>query len=261
MKPWQKFELDSENYLKEKFGKYATFELRGGSDSTVRDILVTNQNGENYYIEAKLCPAQCGQFVLLPDIKSSAFMFSKKNKTDVNDYVKAIIEYMNDDFEAFKEAGTTGKEISFNNDQSVFAGWIKDNYHKKGTKFIITNDFSILKLDDFDKVFKVEAKYRIKRSGSSDVGSKYISKVSNYLKDNFTINNIETKNGKLFVTSDKELDKQRFIIDKYEFMISKRESNYEIRKLSNTFNANVIFSIDLKPGFIYLNDIQFENLL
>jgi hypothetical protein len=31
-------------------------------------------------------------------------------------------------------------------------------------------------------------------------------------------------------------------------MISKRENNFEVRKLSNTFNANVIFSIELKTN-------------
>ena len=37
-----------------------------------------------------------------------------------------------------------------------------------------------------------------------------------------------------------------FVVDGNEFMISKRTSNFEVRKLSNTFHANAIFSIELK---------------
>lgn len=43
----------------------------------------------------------------------------------------------------------------------------------------------------------------------------------------------------------------------YEYMFSQRGSEYEIRKLSNTFNANVIFSIDLKPTINGANENRF----
>ena len=56
------------------------------------------------------------------------------------------------------------------------------------------------------------------------------------------------KGGVMELYSQENLHNERFIIGKNEYMISKRENNYEIRKLSNTSNANVIFSIELKSN-------------
>ncbi len=44
-------------------------------------------------------------------------------------------------------------------------------------------------------------------------------------------------------------------------MFSLRERDYEIRKLSNTDNANVIFSIQLKSNQMKEDLIAFENEL
>jgi len=46
-------------------------------------------------------------------------------------------------------------------------------------------------------------------------------------------------------------------------MISKRNDEFEIRKLSNTFNANVIFSIEINPqsGINFISDEDFVNHL
>lgn len=70
------------------------------------------------------------------------------------------------------------------------------------------------------------------------------------MKNNYPVSSIIAEGDKLFVTSNEDLDKIRFVIDEYEYMFSKRDDRYEIRKLSNTFNANVIFSIEKnnQPG-------------
>ena len=65
---WEDFELKCTDYLKKNFGQYAEYYHQGGADSTVPDILVKAENGKSFYIEVKHCPAQCGQFVLSPDL-------------------------------------------------------------------------------------------------------------------------------------------------------------------------------------------------
>ena len=62
---------------------------------------------------------------------------------------------------------------------------------------------------------------------------------------------------KLFVTSSLDLHNERFIYGDYEYMISDRGSSYEVRKLSNTYNANVIFSIDLKGDRAGMSNDEF----
>ncbi len=44
-------------------------------------------------------------------------------------------------------------------------------------------------------------------------------------------------------------------------MFSSKEAYYEVRRLSNTFNANVIFSIKLKKNVHSITPNQFINLL
>ena len=248
MSTWEQFEIDCTRFLMEQFGEYATFIHQGGSDSTVPDIKVTTKKNKQFYIEAKHSPAQCGQFVLLPNVETRKFEYSRLNSTEINEFSKVIINHMNNNFEEFKEAGTAGKNIEFDNCQNVFNDWIIKTYKDKDVKFFITNNNVILPIEDFAEYFNVSAKYRIKRSGSSSVGSGNIDKVTEYLKSTFSNIELKTTYDKVFIHTNDNLHNQRFIIGRNEFMISKRENNFEVRKLSNTFNANVIFSIELKTN-------------
>ena len=248
MSTWEQFEIDCTNFLNEQCGEYAKFTHQGRSDSTVPDIKVETKKNKQFYIEAKHSPAQCGQFVLLPNVETRQFEYSRLNSTEINEFSQVIIDHMNNDFEEFKEAGTAGKNIEFDNCQNVFNDWIIKTYKDKGVKFFITNNNVILPIEEFAEYFNVSAKYRIKRSGSSSVGSGNIDKVTEYLKSIFSNIELKTTYDKIFIDSNEDLHNKRFVIGRNEFMISKRENNFEVRKLSNTFNANVIFSIELKTN-------------
>ncbi len=261
MKSWEKFELDCTNYLSKTFGDYAKFIHQGGSDSTIPDILVKTSLGNTFYIEAKETPAQCGQFVLLPDIQNQQFTYSDKNISSINVYSREIMNHMNRYFEEFKEAGTSGKDIIMPNGEEVFADWIIHYYKDKGVRYFITNDFVILPIDHFRSYFNITAKYRIKRSGSSSPGralTVYFSRAfQNGEYDEFCVTDVFVEGTKLFVKSNIELHNKRFYHLNYEYMFSKRDDRYELRKLSNTFNANVIFSITAKGCLPGLTDDEF----
>lgn len=249
MDSWKEFEIEWTEFLKKTYGDVAYFQHMGEEDSTKPDILVKTKKGHTFYIETKKCPAQCGQFVLYPDVQSKKFIFSEKNDTKINEFAETIIHFMNYHFESFKEAGTAGRTIEFDNMEEVFCNWIMKTYGDKDVELVATNNRIMIRLEDFPKYFNVTAKYRIKRSGSDKVGHSRISAVKKYIEENYiTDSNRTTIDGALFYKSSKNLHNQRFTIDKYEYMFSFRNDEFEIRKLSNTFNANVIFSITLKYG-------------
>lgn len=247
MSTWEDFEIKCTDYLNDTFHDYAHFTHQGGSDSTVPDIHVTTKSGVSFYIDAKHSPAQCGQFVLLPDINTKTFQYSSQNVNHMNAYASKIVDYMNHNFDTFREAGTSGKDILMPDRKNIFSNWIVQAYKDKGVRFFITNNYTILPIERFQQYFKVSAKYRIKRSGSSSVGKSCIPMVRNYINNmDYIIHDSRTDNNKFFVISPQNLHNQRFILYGYEYMFSLRDSEYELRKLSNTYNANVIFSITQK---------------
>ena len=262
MAKWESFEIGCAKYLNDRFGAYASFSRLGGPDSTVSDILVETKSGNSFYIDAKLSPAQCGQFVLLPNFDTRTFEYSHRNGNRINKYAKMIMDYMNGDFDEFIKAGTAGKDIDMQNGSDIFANWIILAYKNKGVDFFITNNYTILPIEHFKEYFDVTANYRIKRSGSANVGRSYIKCVKEYITSHdYDINNSRIDGDKLFVISPRQLHKQCFLLDGKQYMFSSRENEYELRKLSNTDNANVIFSICHNPTKPGLSDKDFINCL
>lgn len=262
MSTWENFEFQCTDYLRNKFGAYADFEHQGGSDSTVPDILVTQNNGNTFYIEAKHSPAQCGQFVLLPDIETRTFEYSSLNVNRMNTYATMIMNHMNNDFDSFREAGTAGKDIIMDNGSEIFSNWIVQIYRDKGVRFFITNNFTILPVERFNDYFEVTAKYRIKRSGSGNVGKSRMNSVMECIESlDYAVTNSRVDGDKLFVISPQNLHDHRFILRGNEYMFSVRGDEYELRKLSNTYNANVIFSIRQKAAVSGISDNEFISSL
>ena len=244
MPTWENFERECTAYLNEKFGTYASFEHQGGANSTIPDICVQPQNGQIFYIEVKHSPAQCGQFVLLPNIETRSFDYSSSNTTPINEYAKKIMEYMNEDFDGFREAGTKGKEINMPEGSNIFAKWIIQMYEKKNARFFITNHYHLIPLEKIVDCFEISAKYRIKRSGSGNVGVREIQKVKNHIASmGYSKISYDVKGDKLFVMSAEISHNHRFVFNGHKYMFSQRNTRFEVRKLSNTYNANVIFSI------------------
>lgn len=262
MATWEDFEIECTDYLNRTFGNYATFKHQGGADSTVADILVQTNSGSSFYIDAKHSPAQCGQFVLLPNLDTNSFEYSSLNVNRINSYAERIMKYMNSDFDSFREAGTSGKDILMSDSTNVFSDWIIESYQEKNVRYFITNDYTILPIERFQQYFDVAAKYRIKRSGSGNVGSSRLSSVTDYIDENdYIISDSRIDGNKLFITSPQQLHNERFVLRGIEYMFSLRGDEYELRKLSNTYNANVIFSIKKKSNVIGLSDDEFINLL
>ncbi len=262
MPKWELFEENCTDYLNQNFGEYAKFVHQGCSDSTKSDILVTRGNDELFYIDAKLSPAQCGQFVLIPDMQKRVFEYSPRNVNRVNCYAEEIIRFMNSDFELYTNAGTRGENIIFDSSDKVFADWVIKIYKDKNVKFFITNNYTILPVEKFGEFFNVTAKFRIKRSGSCSVNRYRLEDVKKCILNMYKGININTSDGKLYAETETDIDKQRFVVGDYEYMFGLRgDGRYEVRQLSNTFNSNVIFSIELKHNVSGLSDEEFIKCL
>lgn len=245
------------------FSEEATFTLEGGSNSTVSDILVETVGGKKFYIEVKQPQSQSGQFVLLPNIHDKKFVFSSLNKTKPNEATNTIIEHMNNSFESFSKAGTGGRSLDI--DSKVFDQWVMDYYTSKGVKYFITKgvDYIIFPTNKLASYYDVTAKYRVKRSGSSQPSSKYRSLVISELSSNYGAGNVVTEGSRVFLKNVvKNVDKTRFQLGDYEYYFaSKNDGYYEVRQLSKTFNMNVIFGMSLKREQNLVDLIKFKTEL
>lgn len=247
MKPGEQFELRCYEYLKRAYEtKKTNFQHEGGMDSTKSDIAVIKNGEIDFYIEAKDASAQSGQFVLLPDEERECFVFSPRNHSKPNEMTDIIIDYMNSDFHRFNNAGTAGESLDI--DSKVFANWIIEHYKDKNVKYVISfnKDYVIFPIRKFEQYFNIAANYRIKKSGSGKPAQRDIPEVMQIIKTHYTTAKFSQIEKKLFVNISEKADKDRFVLGNYTYYLSEQNpGDYEVRRLSNTYNMNVIFSIGL----------------
>ncbi|MBO4736034.1 MAG: hypothetical protein J5614_06525 [Paludibacteraceae bacterium] len=245
---WENHEKECYQYLRNVFGQDAEFILHGGSDSTISDIEVSPKRGQSFWIECKSPQAQSGQFVAIP--RNGKFYFSERNKSLPNEITEFIINIMNRSFNTYSNAGTAGIGLNVNSD--IFAYWIKGMYKKKSVKYFITHStsgkFVIIPIDDFSKYYSIAATFRAKKSGSSNVAKSSQEIVAQKIVESLNVSASQIEYGvKMRVDSPLIADKQRIEINGYVYMFSKTPDGcFVIRRLSNTNNLNVIFSISLK---------------
>lgn len=244
MNNWKDFENSCVTYLNKEFGTQNVKFLKiGQSDSTVSDINVLINGVSAFLIEAKMPSAQSGQFVTL--INDDCFCFSPQNKTDLNFNSAAILNFLNDNFETYKNVGTAALGIEV--PHHFFSNWIKDYYKSKNVKFVITmfnGRFVIFPLKQYDYYFKIAAYIRRKKSGSSHLPKSYIEPVIDYLENTFkTSFEIKEDNKKKVLLTEENLENLKFNLENLNFFISNDGNNFIIKKLSSTNNPTVIFSV------------------
>lgn len=253
---WQDFEVKCTSYLISQYGipNKINFIHTGGSDSTVSDIRVDIDGTSKFYIEVKMNASQCGQFVLLPDIKNKRFIFSEKNNSTKTSTTKKIIEYMNKNFEKYANGGIL--EVN----DKVFYDWVIEHYKEMGTKYIITGDESkyiIFPIDKFSAYFSIKGVYRAKRSGSRSPSrnqqKQFIELIKN-TKINFSY--IINDDNDLIVRGNGLRRGNRFDINNNTYWLAEHRDGLRVRILSKTANSNVIFSIFLQKHTQDVSDLN-----
>lgn len=250
---WNEFEKACENYLNNNYGDRAIFILEGGSNSNISDIAVEIDGRVMFYIEVKMGSAQSGQFVVLPDVENECFFFSPRNKSDENEFTRIILSYINDNYDAFLNAGTAGEDIDV--DKQCFSQWIINHYRNRGVKYIITynNGFIIFPVEAFMNYFDISATMRNKGSGSSQPAKKNWSAISSYIGEEYNVSNtehlIDGKKKRLLAYTNRLVDKETFVVDSltYQFSARDEDDEYEVRKLNRkTKNPTVVFRVHIK---------------
>jgi len=244
MTKWLDFETKIFEYLVQSYGTSdIIFEKSGKSDSNAPDISVFIKGDFAFNIELKMPKAQCGQFVLFPNVEKQNFEYSSKNGYPINSDSMAIIEFMNIHFEEFNNAGTKGNVINL--DKSIFYSWIKNYYKSKGVKFFITEyhgSIVVFGVDIFEKYFDVSATYRIKKRGSSVPSLSNHNEILNLLDDPSA--KLEISDGKVILNTSKILFNTILEGKKYSYIFRLEQNDiYLVRRLSNTYNSNIIFTI------------------
>ena len=246
MERWQEFEQECCEYLNQKYGNsHIAFRLSGASDANKPDIMLYKDGRHLFNIEVKMAKAQSGQFVV--KYENGQFVFSTANKTDEEE-AAAIIAHMNKNKEKYKDVTTTSIPIDMEVEE--FSKWIVSHYLGKNEQFVITEGnkgFIIFPIEKYTDYFETTAAYRIKKSGSCEVSRNNVYDLKAYFKARKIPAVFSFVGKKLYMTGYKMRIKEKISVGKYDYMVSSiDEHGCYLRRLSNTNNANVIFSISLK---------------
>lgn len=274
---WEELENRCYEYLKRIYGHNNSIEPYGKSDSTKADIKIKSSEGEEFFVEVKASNSQCCQFVLFPNEETEQFDFSKRNKVPKSTNCQRIISYMNGLYKNFCKVGRKGIPVQV--DSTILYGLVNDFYTAKKVKFFMTEgkDIIIFPLEKLSDYFFIEAFYRRKTSGSSEPNEiNNNTDIIHGLSEENISGSVEYINigGKkrCFLHSNENLNKRRMICEEYTYQfkdnqyskkISKNKANvFEVRRLSNTSNPNVICQLSLKRTLQDKNDLQaFENVM
>lgn len=256
---WKINERLCAQYLNKNFGTASVrFEQRGESDSTESDILIIKNNIKACYIEAKMEKAQCGQFVLFPNEENRTFEYSSRNHpNEPSNQATEIIAEMNRNFDKYHvPSGNNDLDM----DKNLFYDWIINHYSQHEVEYFIVStgkEFLIFPIRNFDKYFDVSAKYRIKKSGSSDPARRDYIEIENFFKNYDSTTKSKNISKKFFIQSCQAEDKAIYLINGNDYQIKVDHDNwFRVTRLSHTFNANVIFSISLKKKYQETSDLD-----
>ena len=263
MKSWEALEIKCYEYLVKTYEKgNLKFCHQGGVDSTRSDIAVLKEGKTDFFIEVKSPVAQAGQFVVIPHDNTERFIFSSKNHSNPNEWTDKMIKHMNRSFQKFKNEGTAGVALDMN--PSVFSQWIVNYYEEQNIKYIMTlegkNNYIIFPTRKLANYFDISAKYRVKKSGSRQPAKKDTERIKQEIKNLYSSVIFINEDNGLFVKSINPIKNPTFSLDKYTYYLSPQsECVYEVRRLSNTHNSNVIFSIRLKKEQDPCDLLEFES--
>ena len=103
-------------------------------------------------------------------------------------------------------------------------------------------------ISEFGKYFATSAKYRMKKSGSSNPPKKSYQEIESLLsKSQFTNFQLEQNKKKLYLSTEYNMDEQKLYGEDYTYLCVKESpAKFKVTKLSNTANSNVIVAIKLK---------------
>ena len=277
MSNWEELEKNCYERILKMYGKLAQILAHGESDSTKPDIEVILPNGEKFFIEVKSRNAQCCQFVLFPDDATKTFCFSNRNKTEKTAACMKIIKHMEENYTHYHKPSQSGINIDIDTD--TLYELVDEYYAAKLVKYFMTQDkdgnYIIFPSERFKNYFNITSCYRKKKSGSGEPREPQMHEIREALDDYFikgTVDIVELDKPRCFLACDNNaLHNEKLICTDFTYQLKRNKHSekvnlnsslpdtYEIRKLSNTNNPNVICQLELKDVQQNENDLKSFN--
>jgi len=258
LQKWEVFQNEATNFLSDYFNIYCSME--GGFDATTSEITARNADQVLTTIEAKFCPAQAGQIILLSD--GSKFIFSQKSKNSSNTYTQEIISYLNDNFEEFQ--GTNSATIPITNiSYSTLYKWVKAVYSEKNVEWIIASkefqnvtkeDLLFVPLEEIENYFDISITFRRKKTGNDHIPGKDLPDFEtemDLINSNYQIK--RTNNRYLLTLNEKVTNFN--IGTKYLLSMTNKDAQYYIKKKDMNTNPNLVFQLNLKDNIEFKDEL------
>ena len=276
---WKNFEDNVYDFLK-KMLKIENLALghEGGSDSTKSDIEFLLNNKQKFLLEVKQNIAQAGQFVVCWDAKNKKYAVTDKTKCKLE--TKAIIMHMNNnDYYRSEENFFLGapngkrKAIELICDKKLMykrvialiktkSSFIASSHYERDSNFSSENPLIIEEIDDLENYFDISGSYRPKFSGTRKLPKKEYGDIKKKfdcveMNDRLYLETSSISSQKVYLTEALTFTSNRFDAV-YYLSDSDNNSFKEIKKLSTTYNSNVIFTLKLKEE---LKHTDLKNLI
>jgi len=249
LQKWEVFQNEATDFLSEYFNIHCSME--GGFDATTSEITARNADQVLTTIEAKFCPAQAGQIILLSD--GIKFTFSEKSKNRVNEYTQEIIKYLNDNYASFQGTNSATIPITTISFSTLFK-WVKKVYSDKNVEWIIASkefcnlskdDLLFVPLDEIEKYFDISITLRRKKTGNDHIPGKDLpdfQEEMDLINPNYQI---KRTNNRYLLTLNSKISNFN-IGTKYLLSMTNQDAQYYIKKKDMNTNPNLVFQLNLK---------------
>ncbi len=257
LQKWEVFQNEATDFLNDYFN--IDFAMEGGFDATTSEITARKADKVITTIEAKFCPAQAGQIILLSD--GTKFEFSDKSKNSSNIYTKEIIKYLNANYSSF--LGTNSATIPISNiSYSTLFNWVKTVYKEKNVEWIIASkefcnliadDTLLAPLDEIENYFDISIVFRRKKTGNDHIPGKDLL---DFQAEMDLINSdyqIKRTNNRYLLTLNSKVTNFN-IGTKYLLSMTNQECQYYIKKKDINTNPNIMFKLNLKDNIEFQGD-------
>jgi len=260
LQKWEVFQNQATDFLSEYFDIHCAME--GGFDATTSEITVRDTNRVITTIEAKFCPAQAGQIILLND--GNKFTFSDKSKNSSNTYTQEIIKHLNTNYDAFQgnsSATIPVSDISY----STLYKWVKAVYSEKNVEWLIASkefcnltakDTLLAPLAEIEKYFDISITFRRKKTGNDHIPGKDLIDFQEELDEITHDYTIKRTNNRYLLTLGERVSNFN-IGTKYLLSMTNKESQYYIKKKDMNTNPNLLIKLNLKDT-IEFKEEQFK---
>ena len=251
LQKWEIFQNEATDFLSEYFDIHCAME--GGFDATTSEITVRNTDQVLTNVEAKFCPAQAGQIILLSD--GNQFSFSDKSKNSSNTYTQEIIKHLNTNYSSFQGNNSATIPVTDISYGTLFK-WVKTVYAEKNVGWIIASkefcnlnvdDLLFVPLNEIENYFDISIVFRRKKTGNDHIQGKDLINFQEELDLITHDYMIKKTNNKYLLTLGSRASNFN-IGTKYLLSMTNKECQYYIKKKDINTNPNMMIKLNLKDN-------------